>query len=228
MSAQSKKGAAKAQGSGMSDAELLDVHGDLNREKHPPTANFLRAPLVFVFLFGCLVFACAIQLAHTTNYFHVHPPAPVVDLTPEEKEAKRLGRKVNSGKKIFTSKCMSCHQATGLGLPNQFPPLVGSKWATTDPAIISKIILKGLKGEIEVLGKKYGTNPAIQPMPPQQALSDREIANVATYVRKSWGNEASEVTEEQVSTFREEAASQMEQWSGSQIKDQYPDSFAGD
>ncbi|MFP6886519.1 MAG: hypothetical protein VB997_03125, partial [Opitutales bacterium] len=73
-----------------------------------------------------------------------------------------------------------------------------------------------------------GTNPAIQPMPPQQALSDREIANVATYVRKSRGNEASEVTEEQVSAFRKEAAKQKEQWIGSQIKEQYPDSFAGD
>ena len=112
-------------------------------------------------------------------------------------------------------------------MPNQFPPLVGSKWATTDPAIISKIVLKGLKGEIEVLGKKYGTIPTFN-MPPQQALSDRESANVATYVRKSWGNDASEVTEEQVSASREEAAGQKEQWIGSQIKEQYPDSFAGD
>ena len=67
MSAQGKKSAAETPGSGMSDAELMNVHDDLKREKHPPTANFLRAPLVFVFLFGCLVFACAIQLAHTTN-----------------------------------------------------------------------------------------------------------------------------------------------------------------
>ena len=46
-----------------------------------------------------------------------------------------------------------------------FPPLVGSKWVTSDPGIISKIVLKGLKGEIEVLGKKYGTVATVN-MPP--------------------------------------------------------------
>ena len=41
------------------------------------------------------------------------------------------------------------------------PPLVGSKWATSDPALISYIILNGLKGEIVVKGETYGTTAAV-------------------------------------------------------------------
>ncbi len=210
----------------MSDAELSQVHAELSIEKHPPTVNFLRAPLVFVFLFGCLVFACAIQLAHTTNYFHVHPPTPEIVLTPEEEEARRLERKVKSGNKIYTLRCMSCHQQNGLGLANQYPPLVGSRWATRDSGIITKIVLKGLKGEIEVLGKKYGTTIHMPPL--EQLLSNRDIANVVTYVRQAWNNKASEVTEEEVAQFREETSAKKEQWLGSEIKEQYSDSFSGD
>ena len=62
--------------------------------------NFLLAPLVFVFVFGCLIFVCSIQLAHSTNSFQLHPPVEIVELTPEEKEALRLERKFASGRKF--------------------------------------------------------------------------------------------------------------------------------
>ena len=77
----------------MTDEELVEVHSKLNVEKHPPTKGFLSAPLIFVFVFGCLIFVCSIQLAHSTNQFQLHPPTDVVDLTDEEKEALRIERK---------------------------------------------------------------------------------------------------------------------------------------
>ena len=225
MSTPKKKVVKKATCSDMNDTDLVEVHAKLGREKHPPTKHFLQAPLVFVFIFGCLIFFCAIQLAHSTNNFQIHPPAPEIELTPEEMEAKRIERKLAGGKKLFNSRCASCHNPDGMG-KDLFPPLVGSKWSTGNPGIITKIVLKGLKGEIEVLGKKYGTVATVN-MPPQP-LNDREIANIVSYARKSWGNDASEVTEEQVATFREEATAQKEQWTGDQLKDMYKDVFKGD
>ena len=32
------------------------------------------------------------------------------------------------GEKLFVANCAACHQATGLGVPNAFPPLAGSPW----------------------------------------------------------------------------------------------------
>ena len=145
----------------MTDREMVEVHSRLNHEKHPPTKGFLIAPLVFVFVFGCLIFVCSIQLAHSTNQFQLHPPKEIVELTEEEREALRLERKVDSGKKVFAVRCASCHQANGLGIAGQYPPLAGSKWVTSDPGLITNIILKGLKGEIIVKGETYGTSAAV-------------------------------------------------------------------
>lgn len=208
----------------MSDEEMVEIHSKLNHEKHPPTKGFLSAPLIFVFVFGCLIFVCSIQLAHSTNQFQLHPPREIVELSDEEKDALRLERKIESGKKIFGVRCASCHQTNGLGIEGQYPPLAGSRWVTTEPSLISQIILKGLKGEIEVMGKLYGTSAAVNMA--AVAIDDREIANVTTYVRQAWGNQAGEILESEVAQFREESKDQVDQWTGDQLVDMYPAVFA--
>ena len=69
-------------GSEFSDEEIVKSHVELSKIKHEPTKNFLIAPLVFVFVFGCLIFVCSIQLSLTTNSFQLHPPVEVVELSP--------------------------------------------------------------------------------------------------------------------------------------------------
>ena len=208
----------------MTDREMVEVHSRLNHEKHPPTKGFLIAPLVFVFVFGCLIFVCSIQLAHSTNQFQLHPPKEIVELTDEQREALRLEIKVDSGKKVFAVRCASCHQANGLGIAGQYPPLAGSKWVTSDPGLITNIILKGLKGEIIVKGETYGTSAAVNMA--AVPISDREIANVTTYVRQAWGNEAPEILESEVSAFRDASKDQIDQWTGDQLVEMYPAAFS--
>ena len=219
-----KQSSEEIRATGMKDVELVDEHVRLNKIKHEPTKGFLQAPLIFVFVFGCLIFVCSIQLAHTTNDFQLHPPKEIVELTPEEKEALRLERKISSGEKVFAVRCASCHQANGLGIAGQYPPLDGSNWVTSDPGIISNIILKGLKGEIVVKGETYGTSAAVNMA--AVAISDREIANVVTYVRQAWGNNAEEIFEDEVASIRSDSAEQQDQWTGDQIISMYPESFA--
>ena len=203
----------------MNDDDMVEVHSELNREKHPPTKGFLIAPLIFVFMFGCLIFVCSIQLAHSTNGFRIHPPQEIVKLSDEEMEIQRLERKFESGKKIFSVRCASCHQSNGLGIATQYPPLAGSEWVSADPDLIIKVILKGLKGEILVKGEKYGTSAAVNMA--AVPINDREIANVSTYVRQAWGNDYPEVKEDQVARVREESSSQQEQWIGNALQSLY-------
>ena len=204
---------------GMNDDLMVEVHSRLAREKHEPTKGFLIAPLIFVFVFGCLIFVCSIQLAHSTNSFQLHPPQEVVELTEEEKEAVRFERKMQSGKKTFALRCASCHQPNVLGIANQYPPLACSEWVTANPELITKIILKGLKGEIVVKGEKYGTSAAVNMVAVD--INDREIANVSTYVRNAWGNEASELTEDQVTKIRDSIADMQDQWTGEELQSEY-------
>ena len=205
--------------SSMSDEDMVKIHCKLGREKHEPTKGFLIAPLIFVFVFGCLIFVCSIQLAHSTNSFQLHPPEIADARTEEEIERDRFDKKLASGKKIFGLRCASCHQNSGLGIENQFPPLAGSEWVVANPELITKIILKGLQGEINVMGKKYGTTPGANMV--AVPINNKEIANVSTYVRNAWGNSASEVTEEQVAKIRKDTSDQKDQWIGIELEAEY-------
>jgi mono/diheme cytochrome c family protein len=210
---------------GMNDEEMVEVHTKLNKEKHPPTRGFLMAPLIFVFVFGCLIFVCSIQLAHSTNGFQIHPPKEMVELSDEEKETLRIERKIDSGKKLFAVNCASCHQSSGLGLGDQYPPLAGSEWVTVNPELIIKVILKGLKGEIKVKGKTYA--PAGGMAAVSNLKTDREIANVTTYVRQAWGNDAPEVSVEEVAQVRADSADQKDQWIGKELQSIYLSDLVG-
>ena len=54
------------------------------------------------------------------------------------------------GAQVFASRCASCHQATGAGLPGVFPPLAGSEWVNGDGSTVAGILLLGITGPITV------------------------------------------------------------------------------
>ncbi|MDQ2909151.1 MAG: cytochrome b N-terminal domain-containing protein [Candidatus Eremiobacteraeota bacterium] len=100
----------------------------------------------------------------------------------------------SKGAQIFTQNCATCHGANGQGQPGVFPPLAGNKLVTGDPSFDIHTLLGGLKGHA-VEGKMYAAQ-----MPAWKGtLSNADIAAVITYIRNSWGNKASAVTEAQVS-----------------------------
>jgi mono/diheme cytochrome c family protein len=99
------------------------------------------------------------------------------------------------GKRLFTS-CAACHQPTGQGVPNVFPPLAGSDFLNADKNRAINIILKGKQGEVVVNGVKYSNS-----MPPFP-LSDDDVANVLTYIYNSFGNSGLEVTPDEVKAQR--------------------------
>lgn len=119
---------------------------------------------------------------------------PVEDGEPEEKvvEVLSLAEKMERGKTVYNQTCMACHQTTGKGIAGVFPPLAESDYLNADVTRAIKSVKHGLSGEIEVNGNVYNSV-----MPPQ-ALSDEDVANVLTYVYKSWGNNETEVTTEMV------------------------------
>lgn len=127
------------------------------------------------------------------------PPAPAAD---EE-----------TGEQVYNRVCAACHQATGAGLPPTFPPLAGSSWATGDAETPIRIVLLGLGGPIEVEGTQYNSV-----MPSQGALSDAQIAKVLTFVRSSFGNTASEVSEAQVAAIRGDLGGRADAWTATELQ----------
>jgi len=103
------------------------------------------------------------------------------------------------GATVFSSNCASCHGAQGQGLPGSFPPLANNPVVTGDPNKVIGIVLSGLHGSIVVNGQTYNGQ-----MPPWKGtLSNKDVANVITFIRGSLGNnKASAVTEAQVAGYK--------------------------
>ena len=114
------------------------------------------------------------------------------------------------GAQIFASRCASCHQATGAGLPGVFPPLAGSEWVNGDAKTVALILLLGINGKINVAGSTFnGTMPAFG-----ATLSDAEIAAVASHVRASFGNKSPALTADLVKTERTQLGNRTTPWAG--------------
>ncbi len=111
----------------------------------------------------------------------------VVKVTVPKHVPKAFHKSFIEGKHLYEEgeNCWSCHQKDGKGLAaTGFPPLDGSKWATSDKELLSKIALHGMMGEMTVKGKKYaGAMPGFA-----FRKSNKEIAAMLTYVRNAWGN----------------------------------------
>jgi mono/diheme cytochrome c family protein len=103
------------------------------------------------------------------------------------------------GKGVFASNCASCHGDKGQGAPNVAPPLVKNSYVTGNPKAVIHTVLAGMNGPIKVNGKPWGSGM----MPPWKgSLTNAQIAAVITYMRSSWGNKASAVTEKQVASTK--------------------------
>ena len=113
--------------------------------------------------------------------------------------------------------CFACHQPTGMGLPNMFPPLAGSDWVKAKKADrLIRIVLHGLNGPVQVNGVPFTTPAPL--MPPQgAALSDQQIADVLTYVRAEFGGGASEVTADQVKAIRDAEKARAAMWTEAEL-----------
>lgn len=110
------------------------------------------------------------------------------------------------GKRTFENTCVKCHQPDGLGVPGQYPPLVGSEWVLAPGTErIIRIVLDGLHGPITVKGMDFDNVM----VPWRDALNDTQIAAVLTYVRgqKEWGNKAAPVSVEDVARIRKDTLS---------------------
>lgn len=119
-------------------------------------------------------------------------------------------QQIERGAAVYQSVCGLCHQPTGYGVPNVAPPLVESSWVTGEPERLIRIALHGLYGEIEVSGQKWNLAMPGQGMNP--LLDDAKLADVLSYIRNAWGNEAAPITAAQIAAVREQTKDRKMPW----------------
>src|SRR5829696_265186 len=105
---------------------------------------------------------------------------------------------MDNGKKVYNIYCSGCHMEDATGVPRLNPPLVKSELLLNEKAKPIRILLRGseeLKGNPDRDYKNV--------MAALNSLSDKEIADVLTFTRNSFGNKAPKITESAVKNERE-------------------------
>ncbi len=118
------------------------------------------------------------------------------------------------GKAEYAQACVACHQPTGEGMAGQFPPLKASEYVINGEERLVALLLHGIVGPLQVNGKSY--NGA---MPAQGALkNNKQVAQIASYIRNEWGNSASIIYDDQVAELRKTLASRTSSYSEAELK----------
>ena len=197
-------------------ADVQQVHAAVQREKREPRVGAEPLSIWLIAIYGLAIFFGGAYLGRYSGNFTSGgldptgvppPPKKAVAGGPGGGEQAAELSPRDRGKKIFAANCQTCHQANGLGVAGQYPPLAGSEFTIGGSRRPAMIVLKGLQGPVKVKGQQYGT-AVMQPW--DKTLTDQKIADVLTYERSEWGNNASAVTAEQIATLRKELAGRAE------------------
>jgi mono/diheme cytochrome c family protein/glucose/arabinose dehydrogenase len=145
--------------------------------------------------------ALAAGVAEVVSWPGKPRPAGSTESPPLDAEEQRL---LAMGEEAYATLCAACHQGNGEGLEGVAKSLVGSTWALANPPQVIRIVLHGKEGEML--------------MPPLGgSMTDEQVAAVLTYVRQSWGNEASPISVEQVAEARGEAGNRRQAWTEEEL-----------
>ena len=102
----------------------------------------------------------------------------------------------NAGAIVYAQNCATCHQDDGAGVQDLNAPLIKTDYISGNKTRLINVLVKGLSG-VKVNGETYSNV-----MPSQNFLSDKQMADVLTYVRNSFGNKASAVMQAEVAAVR--------------------------
>ncbi|MBI6139658.1 cytochrome c [Serratia plymuthica] len=116
---------------------------------------------------------------------------------PAEKAVAPVAGSQQAGQRTYAMYCSTCHGNKGEGSDNTIPALAGNATVTADnPLTALRVLLEGAQTPITqqataIAMPGYGW-----------ALNDRQAADLMSYLRGSWGNQAGVVTAQQVQEAR--------------------------
>jgi mono/diheme cytochrome c family protein len=176
-----------------------------NSNPKPQSSPHLTVPIWIIALMLTLIFLGGVYFDHHSGWFNakVYGPYGNAEQLALYQPLSGAAAIAAHGKQVYENNCGTCHGPDGLGMPGKAPPLAGSEWVNAkDFQRLAQIPLDGLNGEIHVKGTDWNASMAAV----GANLSDSDLAGVLTYIRSSWGNNAGEVSADDVKSVRAVAA----------------------
>jgi mono/diheme cytochrome c family protein len=196
-----------------SDEAMLDAHEKLLGRQPDEGARYKLLPIGILFALSGLILFSGTYL----NRYAAHYSASIFNENAKPTSGEPAAVKIDpvvAGQSAFNAVCITCHQATGQGVPGIYPPLAGSEWVNGPSARVISIVLYGLKGDIHVEGHVF--NAAAMPVFGQVSgsaynWSDEKIASVLTYVRQAFGNKSGPISADEVAATRKATGDRKEE-----------------
>ena len=143
----------------------------------------------------------------TSFTFNKHLQKVIEDIAKAKLQSnqKKIAALYPRGAAIFNSLCQTCHGADGNGVNGLAPPLNKSGWVQGDKNKLIPIVLYGLTGPVKIEDHLYKSPEVNGDMPGigcNDEYSDKDIAGILNYIRNSWNNKGSKITEEDIMNTR--------------------------
>jgi mono/diheme cytochrome c family protein len=123
---------------------------------------------------------------------------PAVAYDEAATAALRGGHASQPGAAVYTGTCANCHGFDAKGFTPYIPALAGNPIVLdTDPSSLINLVLNGSNPLVV-----KGTPDAYRMPQFRLQFSDQDIADVVTFIRNGWGNQAPAVTAGQVAELR--------------------------
>jgi mono/diheme cytochrome c family protein len=106
------------------------------------------------------------------------------------------------GLRFYKNICGACHGPGGDGIEGLAPPLRNSEYITASPKRLALILLHGLKGPINVNGKRYEFNGEMPGIANNPDMSDQDITDLMIYLSNAFGKSTREIDADQVKALR--------------------------
>ena len=124
------------------------------------------------------------SLSHLTDQDLTAMAVYIESIPPKQsykQAAMQPGGNVAAGAEVYQGYCSACHQPNGQGLPGAIPNLADNGAVTAKGP---QNVIRAVEGGLPAQGT-YGPMPGFATV-----LTSQQIADVANYVRTSWGNKA--------------------------------------
>ena len=143
-----------------------------------------------------------------------------MDSQANAKKMDKLRATYPLGYRVFNTVCQTCHGKGGEGITAMAPPLNESNWVNGDKKKLISIVLFGLTGPVEVHGKVYKAPEISGDMPgigASDEFSDVDIAQVLSYIRSAWKNNAGKVEAADVLQVRKQYTGRQKAFTAAEL-----------
>lgn len=123
-----------------------------------------------------------------------------------------------AGYALYSVYCSSCHGLDGAGKDNLAPPLMDSEYVGASKNRLTALVLNGMQGPVTVNGQVYKIQTPMPGIKNNPNLTDKDIADILTFLRNSFSLSDAWIDEKMVAEERAKTKNRTQLFTEEELK----------